>query len=345
MILQYQNLLPHLKTALASFYLIVGKEIVLIDAAVLQISNAFRLFAANTTIEKTKIFIENNNDIENLYIKIQYPSMFCAKSFILAKYLKTTLDAKASSSLEKIINLSSKDYLIILEAPNLNPKNLQKMFLHSHNHLLQIPPFNAKTLLDFIKNMLSAEKISYKPNIPYLIADFTEGNAIYAKQCIEQCTLILDKNPILDESLLCEILRDEATFPLFTFVDTCVKGDLNQALRQLNLLRNNQTEPILLLFWLSKVTRQLLTLQYKLAHGENFATVCKELKIWEKQKSIFKNATINLTHTTLKNLIAYLANLDKKIKLTPGKYLWDDFELVVISFCDPSFKLAELTLL
>lgn len=335
--IQFSILQNHLKKHLACLYLIIGKEIILVDRAADLIKQTAIHNKPNEPIENTKVWLENNQDWETLYINMQYNPMFCSQEIIHAKYQKNAFDQETHSYLQKIINIYSENRLVILEAPNLNAKIFEKLFAHlPHAHLVHIAQFNQKTLIDYIKTLLTEACINYHNNVPRLIADFSQGNAIAAKQCINQCQLLFDSTKtLLDENFVLNILHDTAIFPLYTFVDTCIKGNLPLVLRQLKALQQNQTEPTLLLWWLNKITKQLLIIKYKLTNAENLSIICKELKIWQTQETLYKEACKRLCLESLKKIILYLGKIDMKIKSNFDTDVWDAFERVAITLCKP----------
>lgn len=342
MIFHALRLMSHLKQRLGKLYLLLGKEALLLeDTKQLLIDTYAKQIDPLKPLEYTTLWLESASDWEKLYAHTQYDAMFPTTLIIKGKYAKSTLDQASKSLLIQTMQAPTTDLLILIEAPNLTLKTLQPMFQHVPDaHLIEIPLLKDQAYIQFIEKHLQQAHLTYQPGVPAFIAGLTQGNPLEAVQCIHQLSLLMDTSKPIALSLLSQLLQDVALFPLYTFCDTCIQGNTATMLRQLLRLKQLETEPLLLLWWITKMTRQLLHMHHGMAHQENIEEICKQLGIWSAQKQTYLNACKRLSPSLLKSILARCKQLDTLLKSAPPSNIWDQFEQLALSLCEPLFILS-----
>jgi DNA polymerase-3 subunit delta len=341
MILNALNLSAHLKNGLGDLYVLTGKEVVLLDDTVKLLIAAYTESNPQQPIQKVTLWIEESKDWEKLQSHTQHYSLFKSTLLINASYQKTSLDQQAKAWLTHYSSQPTADLLVILQAPNLNPKSLHALFQKTPRaHVVDVPMLKDQSFVQFIDKRLQQTKLQYHKTIPAFIGQLTQGNVLEAIQYINQLSLLVPPSQPIDIDLLTQLISDVALFPLYTFAESCVQGNTESTLRQLQRIQLTDTEPLLLLWWLTKITRQCLQMHHAINHKENLDETCKMLGIWSSQKQTYLKACQRLPTTLLKSILARCKQLDTLLKSNPPAYIWDQFEHIALSFCDPRFILS-----
>lgn len=342
MILNALSIDTHLKTELGRLYMLVGKEIVMLDETLRLLFEACkRKSTCHKPIDKVSYWIEEEHDWNKIEAETQHYCMFNNTLVIDAKYHKTTLDKKSKDFLSYFINQPRPDCILILQAPNVSIKPLHQLFQKLQDaHLVDIPMLKDKTFIQFIENRFKLENLRYHKAIPNFIAQLTHGNPLAARQCISQLSLLMQPEESIELTLVKQLLDDVALFPLYTFNEACIGGNSERAIRLLHLLHQSRTEPVLLLWWIVKMTRQLIELHHYLGHKNKFAQVCKALNIWSHQNELYFQACNRIPFPTLNSILQCCKHLDTQLKSHSNDHVWNNFEQIVLTFCEPNFPLS-----
>ncbi len=231
--------------------------------------------------------------------------------------------------LEQATNATSPS-LFILQAPYLQAKSFAMLNQHKHCHLIEIKPLKGHAFIQFIDTQLQQTKLAYTKDIPRLIANYTEGNLLAATQCINQLTLLSVDS--LNATHLETLLSDAAFFPLYALSDACLAGQPERILRILQQLRQTQTEPLLILWWLTKLTRQFYTLLSPLNNRETLQQRYQSLGIWSTQQSFYQQAMKRLSLETITTLFYACKQLDLAVKSNSTLSVWDKVEQMALMF-------------
>ena len=116
-------------------------------------------------------------------------------------------------------------------------------------------PVTADQLPKWIKQRLNQAGIDASAEAVTILAERVEGNLLAAIQEIEKLKLLAVKGKV-DASAMSAVVADSARYDLFEFVDKALSGDAQSAARALRGLQNEGTDPLTLLWAL---TRELHT--------------------------------------------------------------------------------------
>lgn len=155
-----------------------------------------------------------------------------------------------------------------------------------------------------------------------LLADFSEGNLLAAKQEIEKLALIYaDSGKQVDEKVLAACMVDQSRFTVFQFVDDLLAGDIQKAIKILYRLESEGVEPNIILWNLIKEAQTLAECQamQSLEGNINFM----KLRIWQNKQALYQNALQRLTpsHLSLLNTHLQQADLILKSETTARPYI------------------------
>lgn len=319
----------HLKHPLGQGYVFIGDEPVLMDHWVGLLIKAYTAQPSIHPVEKKTCWIEEADDWRKLARETQQLSLFQTTPLLDARFYKKKLDPEGKVFLEQATNATSPS-LFILQAPYLQAKSFAMLNQHKHCHLIEIKPLKGHAFIQFIDTQLQQTKLAYTKDIPRLIANYTEGNLLAATQCINQLTLLSVDS--LNATHLETLLSDAAFFPLYALSDACLAGQPERILRILQQLRQTQTEPLLILWWLTKLTRQFYTLLSPLNNRETLQQRYQSLGIWSTQQSFYQQAMKRLSLETITTLFYACKQLDLAVKSNSTLSVWDKVEQMALMF-------------
>ena len=151
-----------------------------------------------------------------------------------------------------------------------------------------------------------------------ILADRVEGNLLAAVQEIEKLKLLAPEGPV-DGSTMSSVVTDSARYNVFEFVDRVLAGDAQAAAKSLRGLENEGTEPIPLLWAITRELRMLIKASDAMAGGQKSDWALKKAGVWEKRIPLFRNAMKRLKPAHLRMLLRQASAIDRGINAR--KYL------------------------
>lgn len=170
------------------------------------------------------------------------------------------------------------------------------------------------------------------------LAYYVEGNLLAADQEIRKLALILPEGATLDEERLEAVMADHARFNVFAFVDACVSGQAGRALRILRSLRQEGSEPVMLVWALAREARSLNLVGAELKAGGARQEVMRRHRIWPSRVPMVMSALKRLGVSRLNRIHARVARLDRLVKghereVRGTDDAWIEIERVALAIC------------
>ena len=272
---------------------------------VLANSNNLDMFTQNKLLELnlnnfkqfTKVF---NDDLYNFIINLN-PSYAL---LIICDHLSTAI--KQTSW----FRLLQTDYLVVYSG-NANKKQIKNYFTTN----LQAAGFSIETnALEFLANCCT--------------------NNIYLANQIIQKLIILSPAKLITHADLQDI-DEAAIFSTYDLIDLINSSNLNEALRCFNSLKEQQVEPILLLYALIQTTKTLLALRNNLHNNEtNHIPIFKRYNIWDNKQALLLNKAKQLSTHALKRILVQCKIADAIIKVESPGNIWVALQEIVLYLLD-----------
>lgn len=152
-----------------------------------------------------------------------------------------------------------------------------------------------------------------EPQAIALIAAFSEGNLLAAAQTVEKLCLLETHQHISLEQAKAHV-ADNTKFSVFQFTDTLLQGDATRAIKMLNRLEAEGTEPNQILWFLIKEAQLLLSLKSEQLRGQSLTAAFNAQRIWKSKQSLYISALQRLDIESLMALTDKLAELDIALK-------------------------------
>lgn len=323
MIIKYPEALDaHLKTKLLPVYLLTGSDPFLLTTCVDTLKQAWHN-AYDGEVEEKRFHLGHPNDWAELLAEANSYSLFSERRLINASMDKKSLDAKGKAALKTYAADINTNCMLILQAPLVPMRQWPDFSKHQDVALVTITSPNAGALLRWIENQLRQEKFTYARGVPNLIQEYTQGNLRAAAQTIERLALIHEPGTCLALDDVREQLLDERDYKLYELSGACLEGNASKALDLVRRAKQDQTEPTLILWFITQEIRLL----EQLASGASY----QALNIRSFRTKQYQQALKRLSHADIYELLCQSQALDVQIKSGSSTQLWRLIERLVMA--------------
>ena len=203
--------------------------------------------------------------------------------------------------------------------------------LEAHGAHIQVWPVNSQQLPRWIGQRLQQHGINANTEAVNILADRVEGNLLAAMQEINKLTLLSLEGKV-DADIMSTVVADSARYNLFSFVDKVLEGDAESAARALRGLENEGTDPLTLLWAITRELRTLNKASQAVALGEQKDRALKNSGVWDKRIPLFRKALGRLSPAHLRMLIHQAGAIDRGVKGLRKADFWSEITTLVLSF-------------
>ena len=193
----------------------------------------------------------------------------------------------------------------------------------------------AAQLPGWIDRRLRANNLTGEAAVAERLSHFVEGNLLAAAQAIDLLALLYPAQAITARQVE-DTIADHARFTVYIFGEACLTGETARVLRILQGLRRNKTEPILVLWALTREVRALCQVHAGLNMGEPSQALFKRCGIWGRRNSLVSTALRRLSQRRCEAILRQLARADLVLKgrATPlRKDIWQEIEHMALQMC------------
>lgn len=318
------QLAQQLTRSLAPIYLVHGDEILLVEESINTIHKAAQ---KNGFIERSVIPSESNTDLEKyLYRDLHSISLFNEKKIIELNLNHIKLNAASGKILEAYAQKPMADTLVIIQSTKLDAKVEKSSWykaIEKAGIIVTIWPINLDQMPAWIIQRAKQYNLTItRPGAEWLASQM-EGHLLAAAQEIEKLSL-LQPNGVLDDQTIQAVVTDHARFDIFNLVDSALLGKTERTLRILQNLCDEDTEPTLILWALTRELRTLAELQKRIAEGVLPAQAYAALHVWEKRQPMVRAALQRHPKNYFWDLLIHAAKIDSIIKGAEVGNVWDE---------------------
>ncbi|MFQ3172470.1 MAG: DNA polymerase-3 subunit delta [Oleispira sp.] len=307
--LKTEQLGAHLQKQLAPFYIISGDEPLLVQETCDQIRLATKKYGIE---ERELLHAEAGFDWTDLLDQVNAMSLFASRRLIEVRIPNGKPSDKGKALLEVTVN-PNPDNVVLIVTPRLDAATQKtKWFkaLEAVGVFIAIWPIDRNQLPGWLQRRIQAAGMSASQDAVALFAQRIEGNLLAGVQEIEKMRMMGTQQ--ISVELVEEATADSARYDAFTFADSCLLGNVGDAMRILSHLKAEGHEAIMILGALVRKIRQLISLQ---AYGPQRLTEgFKSQNIWPKQQPPFKSALTRLRQAELFECLQTAEQTDRAIK-------------------------------
>ncbi|CAM3018145.1 DNA polymerase III, delta subunit [Legionella steigerwaltii] len=328
--IKQQMLAQQVQKKIAPLYMIIGQDNYLLEDSLITIKSAIK---KNHNYDEKIISIQSVEDWNTVREEANSYSLFSETVFLNVFYEKKSIDATGKKILTEYLNSINSRCFIVIRAPHVPAKQLQWLSSHEHAVLTVAYPLNSDAIKSWIAIQLKKNSMSYDPQVPDLIHQYTQGNMLACSQVIEKIALSCTPDCKVDTQQVLEHLSDQCDHDLFELVDACLLGQGDKAIQILRHAANNKTEATLVLWMISQEIRLIMQLSYLLGQNIDAQTACNQLKIWPNRINLYKICCNRLNKTMLQQLHRYCYFIDERIKSNLNTQVWSSLENAALSLC------------
>ena len=312
---------------LAPIYLLTGNEPLQLN----ECADTVRAFARQQGFsERIVLTVEVGFDWNNLIQYANSLSLF-ASNRLLEVHLNNKLPGnEGSQALITYANQPSPQNLLLIIAHQLDANQQKtKWFttLDNQGIIIPITTLEGSLLATWITQRFSQSGLQATAEAINIIAERCQGHLLAAAQEIEKLSLLYGESTI-DTTQVLEAVADSARFELFTWIDTVLKGEASQSLRQLAGLRGEGVEPVLITWILNREIRQLCQITYALRQDHlPQQQVFKTYQVWQsRQATVLRAISRYPQPRSWQQFLKEIVQIERIIKGSAVGNPWDELQ-------------------
>jgi DNA polymerase-3 subunit delta len=321
--LAYQQLEQHLTKNLAPIYLVSSNEALLVQEAASLIRAAARKTGFT---EHTLVTTDANAEWGKIiYTDTHSLSLLASKRIVELVMNSVKLNNANSKILEEYAQRPAADTLLIIRAEKLESKTEKSRWYQAIDKIgivMPIWPINAEQLPQWLMQRAKKTNLTLTKAAADFLAAEVEGNLLAASQEIEKLNL-LQTNTTIDEKIISESISDNARFDIFNLVDSALIGNSKRCVRILKNLEEEDVEPVLVLWALTRELRTLAEIAKQQAQGNPIGSLFSKYRIWEKRQPAVRAFLQRNQQKSCWSLLASASSIDLIIKGAEPGNVWD----------------------
>ena len=294
-------------------YLISGDETLLVQEACDAVRQAAR--KAGFT-ERERYHADKQFDWSLLLSAANSLSLFNDKKIIELRLDSGKPGTEGSNAITQYLSHPSEDNVLLIVTPKLDSGAQRSKWvkaIEKAGYWVPIWPISAAQLPRWLGQRIQRAGLKADSQVIELLATRVEGNLLAAHQEIEKLKLVANDQWLTPE-LVANAVADSARYDVFGLVDRALMGDARAAVRTLNGLKGEGTEPITILWALARELRLLMDVSLATAQGQSFSWAAKNAGVWDKRQPLVQQALRRLHHRQLSLLLRQANGIDKAIK-------------------------------
>ncbi len=327
--LRPDQLAAHLGKGLAPVYLVSGDETLLVQEA----CDAIRAAARNAGCSEREVLdVDNRFDWSQLLAAGAEMSLFADRKLIELKIPSGKPGTEGSKALTAYLDGPPSDNVLLIVAGKIDRQSTNSKWfkaIDGAGAVLQLWPVDAQELPRWLQQRLQSVGLSIEAEALDMLCDRVEGNLLAAVQEVEKLKLLCPEGRITPEAVA-EGVADNARYNLFGLVDQALAGDAAGALKMLQGLRAEGTEPPVVLWALAREIRLLYQCQTDVQRGAAPQQAMRSQRVWDKRMPLVGAGLKRHSLATLGDLL-HLANVaDQSVKGLADGRPWDHLGRLVL---------------
>src|SRR3990167_419841 len=328
--LTYFQLEAQLAKPLAPLYLISGEDPLLKQ-------DAIRLLRAAATkagiTEQLRFDPEAQHDWEQVYGLLYASSLLADKQFIEVNLHDHAPNKTATAFIQEYANSPSPDKILVIITDKLDAKATKAAWYQACEKIgvtVTLWPITGDQLPQWIMARAKKANCTLTINAVKLLADYVEGNLVAASQAIEKLSLLSPKKPI-DETSIESMMNDESRYTIFDLVDHVIAGKKAKILHILETLKEDSTEPVLILWGLTRELRVLSDFAQQKMRGVSPQQLFQQYRIFPRRQPLIRQFLASHSATACFEALKHALQIDKIIKGAAPGNVWDSLALFCLS--------------
>lgn len=324
--LTYFQLSPHLAKKLLPAYIVSGEDRLLKQEAITLIRKAAQKAGFS---ERLRLASESGFDWEQLHSFLFSTSLLASKQLLELDIETSTPNKAGSSIICDYMKNPSPDQILLIDLGKADAKITKTAWykaIEKDGAVITIWPMPRDQLPKWMSERAKKAGISLTHDAANMLSEYCEGNLSSAAQAIEKLTLLnLDKQ--IDARIVMKALHDESRFNIFDFVEALFIGDKKRSLHILDSLQADGTDPVLVLWALTREIRLLSTMARELKSGTSYEALYQKHRVFARRQATIRRFLSSASEEFCHQLITQAASIDRTIKGAASGNPWQSLQL------------------
>jgi len=318
-----ENLKANLRDNVAPIFCISGDELLLVQEACDTIRVAAR---AHGCTERSIWHVGSGFAWGDWFQHCNTRSLFADRQLVELRLSTSKISDEGAALLSEYCGNPSPDNVLLIVCGKLEAETQRQAWykiVEERAVVIQIWPLTRAQLPAWASRRLRDVGLQATPGAVALLVERTEGNPLACAQEIDKIALLHPPGAI-DEASLLEVVGDSARFDVYGLVDSALDGDARRVARILERLREEGSEPVLILWALSREARGLFPIVQAVAAGGNLNQVLADQRVWDKRKPLIRKAAQRHDHDSVASMLQMALRVDRTIKGEIPGNTWDE---------------------
>lgn len=328
--LRPEQLTASLSKQLAPIYLVSGDEPLLIQEACDSIRAAARKQGFS---ERELYHADTSFDWSQLSGAVNSLSLFAEKKIIELRMPSGKPGDKGTKILQEYAQSPAPDNLLLIITDKLDGATQKSKWfkaIEDAGQHIQVWPITPAQLPRWISQRLQQAGLQADAAAIELLCSRIEGNLLAAVQEIEKLKLLATQ-PFITYELMASAVADSARYDVFGLCDKALHGDVRATAKTLQGLKTEGTEPIAILWALTRDIRILIQIAQETSQGKSFDWAAKQAGVWDKRQPLVQAAIRRLKPAQLQQMLRKANGIDKAIKGMRNAEPWDELLDLVLN--------------
>jgi len=308
-----EQLKGHLQQAAAPVYLISGDEPLVIEESCDLLRASFREKGFS---EREVLHVEGQFKWEYLLECANALSLFAEQKLIEIRLGSHKINKAASAIIQEYIQHAPPENILLIISNKLDAaakKSAWHKAIEKSGVFIEVWPIEIQQLPGWIRHRATSQKMQLDDEAVQFLCDRVEGNLLAAKQELDKLNLLYPEGTITANQIV-DAVSDSSRYDVYGLMDAISAGQGERCIKILNVLKQEGTEPPIVLWALTREIRTLYAIKQGLSRGLNYDAICQKERIWGKRKSALRRCAEKLSSSTLERLLSSSQHLDKIIK-------------------------------
>lgn len=308
-----EQLVGHVQKGHLPVYIITGDEPLLIEESCDLIRSSLRNKGFQ---EREVLHVEGHFKWEYLLECANALSLFAELKLIEIRLGSSKVNKAASDIIQEYIAHAPSENVLLIIADKLDANTKKSAWfkaIENAGACIEIWPIEIQQLPGWIRHRAAAQGFQLDDAAVQLLCDRVEGNLLAAKQELEKLHLLYPIGTLTAEMII-DAVSDSSRYDVYALMDAVTLGQSERCIKILNVLRQEGTEPAVVLWALTREIRTLYTIIQGLQRGIAYDTLCQRERVWGKRKQTLKRCADKLNLSLLESLLRSSHELDQVIK-------------------------------
>lgn len=320
--LKAEQLPAALAKQLAPIYFISGDEPLQLGEA----ADAIRLTAKKAGYENREVLTVDASFVWADFLQAaDSMSIFSDKKIIDLRIPNAKPGIEGSKALLSYCARLPDDTVLLISAGKLEKSAKKSKWvtaLEQQGVAIQVWPLEAAALIQWLQQRLQRRGLNANKAGLGIIAARVEGNLLAAAQEIEKLYVLYGKGELTEQQIQ-EAVADGSRYDVFNLVDAALSGRVDRVLKILSGLQHEGIAAPVVLWALTRETRNLIHIQQQLDAGQARHSVFMKHQVWDKRQQLVNHALNKLNKNDLMAVLLHAAQADRQIKGEQAGDCWE----------------------